>query len=334
MTILGIETSFDETSAAFINNGTDFVYQYFSTSMAKHISTGGVVPEVASREQSIYIIPVLQQVLTSMQSHHSNIDAIAVTVGPGLIGSLLIGVETAKALAYAWDKPLIPVNHMLGHIYGVWLTYGQDMNQQWPKLALLASGGHTELILMESHAKFYKIGQTLDDAAGEAFDKVARLLGYPYPGGPHVSTLAELGNPQAINFPLPLRSATGYNFSFSGLKTAVLHYVKDNPSASKADIAASFQQTVITHLLRQTQAAAHKFAVKEVILGGGVAANKQLRSQLVTALQPIIVRIPDLKYTTDNAAVIASAAYYHQNFASWRYVQADPSLELPSIIDP
>ena len=349
MKILGIETSFDETSAAIVRDGLDVEHQHFSTSIAKHIGTGGVVPEVASREQALYIIPVLQQVLTrgtggksaSVQSSqpspppriptlsHSDIDAIAVTVGPGLVGSLLIGVETAKALSIAWEKPLIPVNHMLGHIYGAWLTYGSAMDEQWPKLALLVSGAHTELIYMKSHQELYKIGWTLDDAAGEAFDKVARLLGYPYPGGPHVSKLAETGDVSAIPFPLPLNQKNNLNFSFSGLKTAVLNYVREHPETEKADIAASFQQTVVTSLVNKTKLAAERYKVKEVILGGGVAANKLLREQFAQQLAPATVRIPAMEFTTDNAAVIAAAAYYHQDTADPSTVQANPSLELP-----
>lgn len=355
MTILGIETSFDETSAAFVRDGINCDYQFFSTSMDKHSKTGGVVPEVASREQSIYIIPVLQNVLgqaarhqgsktdeitklsqSNNLSHHkplTNIDAIAVTIGPGLIGSLLVGVETAKSLAYAWNKPLIPVNHMLGHIYGAWLTHGNQMNDLWPKLALLVSGAHTELILMESHHRLYKVGWTLDDAAGEAFDKVARLLDLPYPGGPRLSKLAESGNPHAIKFPLPMPQKDNFNFSFSGLKTAVLNYTRQNPNANKADIAASFQHTVVTSLVHKTLAAAQHFNAQEVILGGGVAANRLLRQTLTSSLAPLPCKIPDFAYTTDNAAVIAAAAFYHQNFADPLTVQADPSLELPHRAD-
>jgi N6-L-threonylcarbamoyladenine synthase len=349
MIILGIETSFDETSAAIVHDGTTAKHQFFSTSIEKHRDTGGVVPEVASREQALYIIPVLQQVFkqassfkrpVSSSSHlgagHStpdtlpDIDAIAVTIGPGLIGSLLLGVETAKALALAWNKPLIPVNHMLGHIYGAWLTYGEQMNEAWPKLAVLVSGAHTELILMKSHAELYKVGWTLDDAAGEAFDKVARLLGFPYPGGPHLSKLATEGDPLAINFPLPLNQKNNSNFSFSGLKTAVLNYVRENPQASNADIAASFQRTVVTSIVNKTKQAAEQFGAKEIILGGGVAANKLLRQRLPEALDTLPVRIPDFEYTTDNAAVIAAAAFYHQDFVDPLTVQADPSLELPT----
>jgi N6-L-threonylcarbamoyladenine synthase len=259
----------------------------------------------------------------------SNLDAIAVTVGPGLVGSLLIGVETAKALAYAWQKPLIPVNHMLGHIYGAWLTYGSQMEQNWPKLALLVSGGHSELIFMESHQKYFKVGWTVDDAAGEAFDKAAKLLGLPYPGGPALSKLAESGNPLAIAFPQPMPGQTNFNFSFSGLKTALYNYLKQHPQALPADVAASFQHAIITSLVTKTKRAAEYYQAKEIILGGGVAANKELRLQLASALQPIPCKIPDLAYTTDNAAVIAATAQFHFHPQDWRTIQADPSLELP-----
>jgi N6-L-threonylcarbamoyladenine synthase len=375
MTILGIETSCDETAAALVQDGVTLINQSIATSLQQHQITGGIVPEVAARAQVEYIIPVLNNVLGSQSSVLSqtskgredltaestnaaatanltdsitesgsptlqisvdlraHIDAIAVTVGPGLIGSLLIGVETAKALSFAWDKPLIPVNHMLGHIYGAWLTFGQDMEQLWPKLALLVSGGHTELILMESHHKYTKVGQTLDDAAGEAFDKVAKLLHLDYPGGPALSKLAQQGNPYAITFPHPMPGKDNFNFSFSGLKTAVFNYLKEHPSANPADIAASFQQTAVDSLVSKTKNAAEYYGAKEVILGGGVAANQLLRTQLPQALNFISCKIPDFAYTTDNAAVIAAAAFYHQNFTPWQQVQANPSLELPTNID-
>lgn len=341
MIILGIESSCDETAAALVENGTTLHSQSLATSLSQHITTGGIVPEVAARAQVESIVPVLQTALgggeNSQQSSNpaslpavAEIDAIAVTTGPGLVGSLLIGVETAKALALAWHKPLIPVNHMLGHIYGTWLTYGSDMEQQWPKLALLVSGGHTELILMESHQKLYKVGWTVDDAAGEAFDKAAKLLNLPYPGGPALSQLAQSGNAQAISFPQPMPGQTNFNFSFSGLKTALYNYLKQNPSVNPADVAASFQHTIVKSLVTKTRRAAEHYHAKEVILGGGVAANQLLRQELVTSL-PVPVRVPNFEFTTDNAAVIASAAYFHNHQQPWSKVQADPSLELPLV---
>ncbi len=349
MIILGIESSCDETAGAVVKNGTTLINQSLATSLSQHISTGGIVPEVAARAQIESIVPVLQATLereigdkgSEIERHDRTpnselrtptvIDALAVTVGPGLIGSLLVGVETAKALAFAWDKPLIPVNHMLGHIYGAWLTHGQAMEQLWPKLALLVSGGHTELILMESHQKFYKVGWTVDDAAGEAFDKAAKLLGLPYPGGPALSKLAESGNPQAIPFPLPMPGQTNFNFSFSGLKTALYNYLKENPTTNPADVAASFQYTVVKSLVTKTKRAVEYYQAKEIVLGGGVAANQLLRQELSHALHPLPCKIPDSAYTTDNAAVIASAAYFHNHSQPWAEVQADPSLELPLI---
>ena len=347
MIILGIESSCDETAAALVENGTTLHSQSLATSLSQHITTGGIVPEVAARAQIESIIPVLQATLgdgemarvqddkkfpqsRNLAISQSDIDAIAVTAGPGLVGSLLIGVETAKALALAWHKPLIPVNHMLGHIYGTWLTYGSDMEQQWPKLALLVSGGHTELILMESHQKLYKVGWTVDDAAGEAFDKAAKLLNLPYPGGPALSQLAQSGNAQAIPFPQPMPGQTNFNFSFSGLKTALYNHLKENPSVNPADVAASFQHTIVKSLVTKTRRAAEYYQAKEVILGGGVAANQLLRQELVTSL-PLPVRVPDFEFTTDNAAVIASAAYFHNYQQPWSKVQADPSLELPLV---
>lgn len=343
MTILGIETSCDETAAALVENGHTLISQSVASSLEQHKITGGIVPEVAARAQIEYITPVLHATLENIklsavtkkalpEKTHlpviANIDAIAVTVGPGLIGSLLVGVETAKSLAYAWNKPLIPINHMLGHIYGAWLTYGEDMDRIWPKLALLVSGGHTELILLKSHTDMQKIGQTLDDAAGEAFDKVAKLLGLEYPGGPSLSKLAEIGDPLAISFPLPMNQKSDINFSFSGLKTAVLHYVRQHPSANKADIAASFQHTVITSLVNKTKHAAQQYGAKEIILGGGVAANKLLRQQLSHSLLPIPVRIPALEFTTDNGAVIAAAAHYHNHPVQPFDIQVSPNLPL------
>lgn len=355
MTILALETSCDETAAAIVQNGITLITQSIATSMPLHAATGGIVPEIASRQQSLFILPVLQEVLSPQFTIDSSqprgsanqnprhqpsipirpstinpqpVTAIAVTIGPGLIGSLLVGVETAKTLAYTWNLPLIPVNHMLGHIYGAWLTFGRDMDQHWPKLALLVSGGHTELILMHSHHELQKVGQTLDDAAGEAFDKAAKILGLGYPGGPNLSRLAESGNPTAIPFPLPLNQKNNLNFSFSGLKTALLNYSREHPQTNKADIAASFQHTIVTSLVTKTRLAAAKYAVKEVILGGGVAANTLLRERLASELRPLTVRIPDLKFTTDNAAVIASAAHYHNHPINPLEVQANPSLEL------
>jgi N6-L-threonylcarbamoyladenine synthase len=341
MTILGIETSCDETAAAVVQDGHIAQVNTVATSLDQHQITGGIVPEVAARAQVEYIIPVLQKTLGTASSSSpplttenlildtiSTIDAIAVTVGPGLIGSLLVGVETAKMLAYAWQKPLIPVNHMLGHIYGAWLSH-DDLDGRWPKLALLVSGGHSELILMKSHQDIKKVGWTLDDAAGEAFDKVAKLLGLNYPGGPNLSKLAQQGDAKSINFPLPLNQKDNFNFSFSGLKTAVLNYTRENPKANKADIAASFQQTVVTSLVNKTKLAAEHFNVQEVILGGGVAANTLLRNTLVSSLAPLPCQIPDLPYTTDNAAVIAAAAFYHNHPQDPLTVQANTNLELP-----
>lgn len=327
MIILGIESSCDETAAAIVHDGLKVEHQLLATSLKEHIPTGGIVPEVAARSQIQSIIPVLQVVMksTSIES----IDAIAITAGPGLVGSLLIGVETAKSIALAWNKPIIPVNHMLGHIYGAWLTHGEAVNELWPKLALLVSGNHSELVLMESHAKMYKVGWTVDDAAGEAFDKSARLLGLPYPGGPEISRLAEQGNPTAIPFPQPMPGQTNFNFSFSGLKTALYNYLKQNPTAQPADVAASFQHAIVKSLVTKTKRAAEYYGAREVILGGGVAANNELRNTLTSQLQPIPVRIPAMEFTTDNAAVIASAAYYHNHPQPWSQIQADPSLELP-----
>lgn len=333
MKILSIETSCDETGVAIVEDGVRVVRQALASSLDLHALTGGVVPEVASRQQLALMLPTLVEVLHEVD--REEIEAIAVTAGPGLIGSLLVGVETAKALSFAWGKPLIAVNHMLGHIYGAWLTHGGLMEERWPKLVLLVSGGHTELILMESHDRFYKVGQTLDDAAGEAFDKVAKLMGLPYPGGPSLSKLAVEGNRLAVDLPKPMAGKDNIDFSFSGLKTAVLHYVRQNPHYKAADLAASFEWTVVESLVSKTKRAAEMYGAAEVVLGGGVAANRVLRERLVERLSPLPVMIPDLPFTTDNGAVIGAAGFYqYKNGAGvtdWREVQADPSLELPEM---
>ena len=314
--ILGIESSCDETAAAVITAGRIIESSVISSQVDLHAKFGGVFPEVASREHVKVIQAVVEEAL--QQSHFSlaDMDAIAVTRGPGLAGSLVIGVNMAKALALAADLPLIGVNHLEGHIYSSWLYKAGTQAPPTPKfplLALLVSGGHSELVLVKDHLKYERLGGTLDDAAGEAFDKVARLLNLAYPGGPSIQKAAELGNPEAFNFPRA-RLGDTWNFSFSGLKTAVLRTVEDikknDQSLPIADLAASFQAAVVDALYEKTMAAAEEMKVKEIIVAGGVSANKALRAAFQQQSR-WHVHIPPLALCTDNAAMIAAAGYYH-----------------------
>jgi N6-L-threonylcarbamoyladenine synthase len=278
-----------------------------------HARYGGVFPEVASRQHVLSILPVIEETLTKAHLSLENIDAIAATRGPGLAGSLLVGLNAAKGIAIGANLPLVGVNHLEGHIYSAWVYNSGDIpapEPEFPLMALLVSGGHTELNLMENHLQYRRLGATLDDAAGEAFDKVARLLGLPYPGGPSIQKAADQGNPKAFKFPRAWLEST-WNFSFSGLKTAVLKVVKElNISPLPvADLAASFQAAVVDVLFQKTILAAREFGVKEIIVGGGVSANKPLR-EAFRAQKEFPVKIPPLSLCTDNAAMIASAGYY------------------------
>lgn len=313
MRILAIETSCDETAIAFVeaNGGLRRprfkVLQNIVASQIKiHRPFGGVVPNLAKREH----IKNLPAILSKVKSHLSKVDLLAVTVGPGLEPALWAGIEFAKDLAQKFKKPLIGANHMEGHLYSNWLPSNVP-NIKFPAIALVVSGGHTILLKMDSLTKWKKLGETRDDAAGEAFDKVARLLGLPYPGGPEIQKLAAKGNPAAINFPRPMLRDKNFDFSFSGLKTAVLYYLRDNPRAKKEDVAASFQQAVIDVLAGKTIRAAKEFGVKSVLLSGGVSANKPLRQELElkTKNSKFNFFVPDFEYNTDNAAMIAAAAY-------------------------
>jgi len=306
--------------------------QLISSQADIHAYYGGVVPEVAAREHSALIFPLLVQ--AGIPRDGEGIDAIAVTAGPGLVPALRIGVELAKALSWIWKKPLVPVNHLEGHIYSVLLNGSKTLSEsltsrgdiEFPALCLLVSGGHTELVLMKGHGDYQLIGRTRDDAAGEAFDKVAKLLGLPYPGGPHISKQALNGNPEAIDFPRPMLHSKDLDFSFSGLKTAVRLHVEQNPSTGSgntkkrggvptpreiSDITASFQQSVVDVLVYKTLKAVELHNPKTVILSGGVSANTHLRTTLANALSPTIsFRAPDLALTGDNAAMIAVAGIH------------------------
>jgi N6-L-threonylcarbamoyladenine synthase len=314
--ILGIEYSCDETAAAVIDNGRELLSNVVATQIELHAKYGGVFPEVASRQHIRTIYAVVEQAMQLAHLTLKDMDAIAVTRGPGLAGSLVVGMNAAKGLALASGLPLIGVNHLEGHIYSSWVypsdTVAPPPAPQFPLLALLVSGGHTELNLMSDHLSYKRLGATLDDAAGEAFDKVARLLDLPYPGGPSIQKVAADGNPKA--FPLPRSRLEGtWDFSFSGLKTAVLRTVRSiealNHPLPVADLAASFQAAVVDVLLTKTLLAARKFGAKQILVAGGVSANKALREAFLAQTE-FPVQIPPLALCTDNAAMIASAGYF------------------------
>lgn len=336
MKILAVETSCDETAAAVVENGVRVHSNVIASQIPLHHATGGVVPEVAAREHVVKIMPVVEQALEEAGMRLADVDAIAVTQGPGLLSSLVIGVTAASTLALASGKPLIPVNHISGHIYANWLD--TDETPVFPLVVLTVSGGHNELVYMESHAQFKLLGETLDDAAGEAFDKVARLLGLGYPGGPHVSRVAEAGNPQRYNLPRAYLDKHSYDFSFSGLKTAVLNLVKEEHDREGqlaeefiADCAASFQEAVCEVLVDKLARAAREYKVKEAHLAGGVSANKRLREMAEEKIQTKLRYARNLSYCTDNAAMIASTAYFHYQKAPQSYTAALNTLANPNL---
>lgn len=328
--ILAIETSCDETAAAVIEDGVFIRSNVVASQIDIHRRYGGVFPEVASRQHILAISTVIQDALIEARTGWNEVEAVAVTYGPGLAGSLLVGVNAAKGLALALNVPLIAVNHLEGHLYSNWLDVdrtGQRPTITFPALALIVSGGHTELVLMRRHRDYKILGRTIDDAAGEAFDKVARVLNVGYPGGPAIEKVAKAGNPNAYKFP---RAWLGdsYDFSFSGLKTAVLRVVQRYSKVERmpapdeteqqlqmrsipvADIAASFQMAVVDVLVEKTKAAADEYEVTEILLAGGVSANTLLRNKMMaTAGRP--VRVPPLFLCTDNAAMIGAAGYWH-----------------------
>ncbi|AOZ88176.1 tRNA (adenosine(37)-N6)-threonylcarbamoyltransferase complex transferase subunit TsaD [Bacillus xiamenensis] len=307
--ILGIETSCDETAASIVKNGKEIVANVVASQIESHKRFGGVVPEIASRHHVEQMTIVLEEVMAQANMTFQDLDAIAVTEGPGLVGALLIGVNAAKALSFAHQIPLVGVHHIAGHIYANQLVD----ELVFPCLALVVSGGHTELVLMKEHGSFEVIGETLDDAAGEAYDKVARTMGLPYPGGPHIDRLAHEGEP-VIKLPRAWLEEGSYHFSFSGLKSAVINTLHNasqkGETIAPEDLAASFQESVIEVLVGKTLKAAEAYGVKQVVLAGGVAANKGLREALTSAfakLPEVNVIIPPLSLCTDNAAMIAAA---------------------------
>lgn len=314
--ILGIESSCDETAAAIVKDGRVLLSNVVASQVEMHAQYGGVFPEMASRQHVLTIYPVVEQALRQAHMSLADVDAIAVTRGPGLAGSLVVGVNAAKGMSLATGLPLTGVNHLEAHIYSSWLV--ADGNEtlppapRFPLLALLVSGGHTELNLIRGHLQYERLGATLDDAAGEAFDKVARLIGLPYPGGPMIQEAALEGNPAAFDFPRSWLEGT-WNFSFSGLKTSVLRTVQalqqENPILPTADLAASFQEAVVEVLVKKTLAAAQEHQVQEILVAGGVSANQALRDAFLKQTE-FPVQIPPLTYCTDNAAMVAVAGYY------------------------
>jgi N6-L-threonylcarbamoyladenine synthase len=320
--ILAIESSCDETAAAVLENGRTLLGAAVASQMEMHARYGGVFPEVASRQHILSVVPVVEKALAQAHLTLADLDAIAATRGPGLAGSLLVGLNLAKGLALGTNLPLVGVNHLEGHLYSAWVTQPGDESisePQFPLMALLVSGGHTELNLMRDHLNYIRLGATLDDAAGEAFDKVARLLDLSYPGGPSIQKSAEQGNPQAFKFPRAWLDNT-WNFSFSGLKTSVLRQVRELEAASGNspaegfslpvnDLAASFQAAVVEVLFTKTMAAAREYGAKQILVAGGVSANQVLRQTFLNQVE-FSVNIPPLSLCTDNAAMIASAGYY------------------------
>jgi N6-L-threonylcarbamoyladenine synthase len=361
MKILGIETSCDETAAAVIqtidkNHAVKLLSNSVATSLSLHAQTGGIIPEIAAREQIKYILPVINDALKKSQISEQNIDAIAVTVGPGLIGSLLVGVETAKTLSMIWNKPIIPVNHLFGHMYANWIETDEKKElPQFPVLSLIVSGGHTDLVLIHDHKHITWIAGTRDDAAGEAFDKIGRLLGLPYPAGPTIELLAKEGNPKRFHFPRPLLHEPTYDFSFSGLKTAVLREVErhselrpfeerspfveisESPNDQTkeqliTDLARATQDAIIDVLVTKTLKAAQEYYAKSIILSGGVAANQTLREKFEHELHTTYqirntkLFVPQKNLCTDNGGMIATAGFYNYEEKNWNEISANPEL--------
>lgn len=351
MKVLGIETSCDETAAAVVEDGHRILASVVSSQTDIHAAFGGVVPEVASRAHLELLAPVVADAMAHAGTGPSDLDAVAATVGPGLVGSLLVGVSAAKAYSWSWDLPFIGVNHMEGHLHAAFL---EDPSLSLPTVVLLVSGGHTMLICMQAAGttsaanpvsadagnalpdrfEYRLIGETIDDAAGEAFDKVARFLGLGYPGGPAIERVARGGWPQAVAFPRGL-AGQGFDFSFSGLKTSVVRYMRANPGAHLADVAASFQEAVVDVLVTKTRKAAAEVDAKAICIGGGVAANTALRERIKQVCQADgrMAFIPSRAMCTDNAAMIAATACYRLRTVGPTPLDAavDPNLRLPVV---
>lgn len=371
MIILGIETSCDETAASVVKDGREILSHVVASSAEMHMKSGGVIPEQAAREQIKAIIPVIEEAIKqSLRSTDyglqqktkavdgrpwtvDHINAIAVTVGPGLIGSLLVGVETAKTLAAVWNKPIVPVNHLVAHIYANWLETSTDYGLQTtdnrkgavvgsrstvdlPGIALVVSGGHTDLVLMQNHGKLEYLGGTRDDAAGEAFDKTARFLGLPYPGGPAIAKAAiefkSQNSKVKIKLPRPMIDEDNFDFSFSGLKTAVIRERKENPDTPQEELAYEIQEAITDVLVEKTLRAVKKFNASTLLLAGGVAANSRLREKFEFSIGhlafSIDFRVPPPYLCTDNASYIAACAKYNYNPIPWQEISANPSLTI------
>jgi len=344
MLILGIESSCDETAAAVAEGnkqGVKLCSNVISSQINIHKKYGGVVPEVAAREHVLNILPVIEEALhkagIKRKEVSKKISAIAVTTGPGLITSLMVGIETAKTLAYVWKLPLIGVNHIEGHLYSNFINSSPKL----PAIILTVSGGHTQLVIMKNHLHYKTIGETRDDAAGEAFDKAAKLLGLGYPGGPLLSKQAQQwvtknkGKQSSIILPRPMIKDISFDFSFSGLKTALLYAIRDDKHYKKriSEYCYAFEQAVVDVLVSKTIRAAKKFEVKTIMLAGGVAANTTLRKKLSQEVEKLGLEflMPEFQYTTDNAAMIATAGYYKlkaKKTIPWQKIQVDPNLEL------
>lgn len=333
--VLGIETSCDETAASVVKNGTEIVSNVVASQIESHKRFGGVVPEIASRHHVEQITIVIEEALQQADLAPAELSAIAVTEGPGLVGALLVGVNAAKAFAFAHSLPLVGVHHIAGHIYANRL----EQEMEFPLLSLVISGGHTELILMKEHGDFTVIGETRDDAAGEAYDKVARTLNLPYPGGPHIDRLAHEST-EAVDFPRVWLEEGSYDFSFSGLKSSVLNYMHNMKQRGEAPVpeavAAGFQNSVVEVVTAKTLRAAREFGVKQVIAAGGVAANKGLRTSLAETFEEenIPFFIPPLPLCTDNAAMIAAAGtvMYEKGLTGDMTMNGRPGMPLSSWI--
>jgi N6-L-threonylcarbamoyladenine synthase len=330
--ILGIETSCDETAAAVVERATLVRSSVVASQIDRHARYGGVVPEIASRAHVELLTPVVAQALVEGGVADHEVEAVAATHGPGLIGSLLVGVSAAKALALVWGVPFVAVNHLEAHLYASFL---EEPDLEMPLVVLLVSGGHTMLVHMLGHGRYRLLGQTIDDAAGEAFDKVARFLGLGYPGGPVIDKLAGEGDPEAIRFPRAMLDQ-GHDFSFSGVKTSVVNHVRRNPDVATADVAASFQEAVVDVLVTKARRAAREVGAKGICLGGGVAANSALRQRLIDGCNEDGMRpfVPSRSMCTDNAAMVAAAAWWRlrADGPSSLETGATPSLRLPLVV--
>ena len=338
--VLGIETSCDETAAAVVERAQLVRSSVVSSQVERHALFGGVVPEIAGRAHVEQMVPVIAEALVSAGAEGADLDAVAATTGPGLVGSLLIGVSAAKALSLVWDVPFVSVNHLEAHLYASFL---EEPDLELPLVVLLVSGGHTMLVLMEDHCRYRLLGSTLDDAAGEAFDKVARYLGLGYPGGPAIDELAVEGDPSAFAYPRSLVQENPstlpedrrFAFSFSGLKTAVVNHVRNEPSAPTADVAASFQEAVVDALVTKARWAVEATGAKGMCLGGGVAANSRLRERFLDTCGDLGVRafLPSRAMCTDNAAMVAAAGWWRLSLfgSSPLDTGADPNQGLPLV---